>query len=606
MRNLFQRRSDADKAELHWHWAFELVIAIFLVFEISSQSLTSAPVPDSIRWGGDETWLMREFMTQASQGVMRYPESYGTAPRADGVLAGSMWVEALLYGGAGNLFSPSNDLVSIGRGVTLVLSMVLLGVILWGLLRLGASKISALCAVLLLCANMSFFYASHSARYDILTGLSLLVWVLICHKMVVFDSPSRRSIYLYGAASVLVICTSRHMLTLALPVTLLTLYYRRIWRTDLDFPRYLIGAFLGAVTLVFAYWLGARELSLFGKGGGMGNYSFVLNQLPILRPFSRNVQMSNLMERVSLLWGEAPMLLLLIAAFILAAFVAVILPSRRRTGLVSNPNSFLLTSALFATLSWLLLQGARPYYMMHILPLLVFVSVLLLPELLGLRDKKEFSIALLVFAAIALVSALPSINVAGEIGREITSEQREAIGRFAKVIAGDHQGSTKPRVLSEVAGLNWMLANPAVDVITLDVFQPPTDASKLVAKLMNAKVQYAYLRSGPENSSFEPGRALLPHVLDSIGVVRSKGIGFFYDDDVTYRESLVFPTDTLTLYRLPESIDSIASLKQRSLNSSEPMTFELHCIEPIDSIFKWQMWDSIRKADTTARQPSNP
>src|SRR5579884_3871622 len=77
-----------------------------VVFVRQLETLYTVPVFDSVRWGGDETWLMREFGNQAHRGVMSYPESFGGRPRTDGVLAGSMWVDALLYGTPGYILFP--------------------------------------------------------------------------------------------------------------------------------------------------------------------------------------------------------------------------------------------------------------------------------------------------------------------------------------------------------------------------------------------------------------------------------------------------------------------------------------------------------------------
>src|SRR5438132_7308211 len=98
-----------------------------MIFVLQLRSLYTVPVFDSVRWGGDETWLMREFGNQAQNGVMSYPESYQTSrgsgvshervshERTDGVLAGSMWVDALVYGATGHAFFPQHDYATIGR-----------------------------------------------------------------------------------------------------------------------------------------------------------------------------------------------------------------------------------------------------------------------------------------------------------------------------------------------------------------------------------------------------------------------------------------------------------------------------------------------------------
>ncbi len=520
--------------------------ALLFTLYLSFRSLYLAPVPDSIRWGGDETWLMREFKQQATHGVMQYPESYDAEPRTDGVLAGSMWVEALLYGGIGAVLHPHCDYVSIGRTVTVTLSVMLLGLLVWALIKRGVSRLTSLSAALLLAANMTFFYASHSARYDILTGLALLAWVLCCESLIRKGELSRPQAILFGAASVLTIIFSRHMLTLALPTTMLTFFLLKPWKKALLVP--MLGATLITIAgLCGAYLAGAGSFSLFGNGGGMGNYSFVLQQLPILRPFSRSVQVSNLMERVSLLWIESPVVLVVLLIALLVLFGSLLSPKYRSGLMQVRGIGFFIFAGALSFGSWLLLQGARPYYTLHILPLLLFVAALVTERF---PSKYAARLVLPILALFSCVISYPLFLLAAENGSQISHDQREVMQRFSKAIQANYHGTSKPRVLSEVAGLNWMLSDSTVEVVTLDVFQPPPSSPALISKLRGARIDYVYLRSGAEDGTFEPGRALLPRVLDSVGLLMRHSTGRYYDDFRAYDKPLTAQLDTLTLYKL--------------------------------------------------------
>src|SRR5665213_3267167 len=160
--------------QLSRYGAFLVLVGALVVFALQLRTLYTVPVYDSVRWGGDETWLMREFGDQASHGVMSYPESFGGGQRTDGVLAGSMWVDALIYGATGNLFFPAHDYVSVGRTVTALLALLLIASIYFILRKLRVSPLLASASVLLVVACQGFVWAAHSARYDLLTGLALI------------------------------------------------------------------------------------------------------------------------------------------------------------------------------------------------------------------------------------------------------------------------------------------------------------------------------------------------------------------------------------------------------------------------------------------------
>lgn len=527
-----------------------------LLFLIQLQSLQTFPIADSVRWGGDETWLMREFGNQARTGVMSYPESYDGTVRTDGVLAGSMWVESLLYGVTGNALTPRYTLVEIGRWVTAVLSLVLLLTLYFSSRAFGVSRVFSSFGVLFVASSMTFVIATHSARYDVLTGLSLLGFLYLL-SATVSTRVIGGKLFILSCMSVLVIIFSRHLLTLTIPVTLLWMFRQRVWDSASRIFISLGGVWLSGLLLICCYAIPAGEFSLFGSGGGFGSYDFVLKQLPILRPFSRSVQLGNLLERYDLLSREAPAALIavLTAGLVVLSYLlwkAVLALANKPLRMSTRVDQrFFLSAAGLAALTWLLLQGARPYYAMHIVPVLLVAAVIVfewLQNTFELSKLLQYPIPglFVLFAVLQLPAALKT----HELGSAITKDQRAAIDRFANL-------TPRATVLADVAGLNWALQHGAAigsHVQTLDMFQPPQSDTALGEKLHKNHIDYIILRSSPVASAFEPGRAHLPIYLSTHATVVDSALGLYYDDGRSYDSSLEYALrqglDTLRLYRL--------------------------------------------------------
>jgi len=521
---------------------FAVIAATITIFTLQLRTLYTVPVYDSVRWGGDETWLMREFENQSAHGVMSYPESFGEPQRTDGVLAGSMWVDAVIYGATGALFFPAHDYDTIGRTVTAVLALFLLASVYFILRKLRVSPLIASASVLVVVASQGFVWATHSARYDLLTGLTVL-WY--CYYLSRHENATRAQMFIAGIAGVAAICFSRHLLLLGFGASLVFLFQQRIWKRPAQLAAWIAGSTLAAILLSFAYLVGAGEFSLFGRGGGEGSYSFVLNQIPILRPFSRNVQVSNVIERFQLFKIDALGILIVIAISIVLG-VAYWIKGRPRDqiGRVSSVENFaqkfFLSCTVVCTLVWLLAEGSRPYYLFHIVPLLIIGTAIVLE----LGSKLAALVVLAVGIAFNAARAIPS----DVLGAAIARDQSAAITKFLT------ETPRNSRILLDVAGLDRALSDTSRHVLTLDMFQPPHDAGALVQKLISNRIEYVILRSSPVSSSFEPGRALLPQVLDSIGTVRDSAFGFFYDDGRTYDASQIElkrqGLDTLRLFRI--------------------------------------------------------
>jgi hypothetical protein len=340
-------------------------------------------------------------------------------------------------------------------------------------------------------------------------------------------------------------------------VTLLALWSLRLWRDRTALATWVAGAISAGGLLSLAYWLGAGEFSLFGKGGSMGSFSFVLVQIPILRPFSRNVQVSNLVERINLFGSDIPGLIVLILAALLLAIGYKLwqwwlIRNQVRLKIATTPEQrFFLGASILCSASWLLLEGSRPYYLFHIVPLFVVSGTIVLQLWMDVFTNRWIGPALATAVLVAgLLLDIPHAIPSTTLGDSVARDQKAALDR----LLGDTPAHSQPksRILMDVAGLHYALLDTTRQVLTLDMFQPPAEAGLAVQKLRANRIDFVVLRSSPVSGAFEPGRALLPHVLDSIGIVRDSALGFFYDEGRSYDASLSQlieqGLDTLRLY----------------------------------------------------------
>ena len=536
--------------------AFFILVVSLAVFGLQLRTLYTVPVFDSVRWGGDESWLMREYAEQIQQGVLIYPEYYGGARRLNGVLAGSMWGNSVLYGIPGIICFPNFDYVSIGRTVNAIFALVLLFSIYFLCRSLSVSPLLSSLSVAFMVLSQGFVWAVHSARYDLLTGL-VLIWY--CYYLSRIERLKNRRSFIAGAIGIFLIVFSPHLITLSAGASLGFFIHKKIWKFPSHFLSWLSGAIIAITILYLVYGACTGEFSLFGHGSSNGIFSFVIREIPILRPFSRNVQVSNVAERFHLFMSDIPGIAL--AIYIILIFLVLYKVSQwrmQRKGIRlriarRSEQEFFLLATLLCGLSWLLLEGSRPYYLFHIVPVFVIAFSITLELWSDIFSHRWFgtiaAVAILVMAiALGAGHAIPS----NKLGVAIATDQTSAISRFLPETK--NLPNRKARILCDVAVLDRALRDTSRQVLTLDMFQPPPNATSLIQKLQSNKIDYVILRSSPVGTAFEPGRALIPSVLDSIGILQDSALGMFYDDGRNYDEGLTQlidqGLDTLKLYRV--------------------------------------------------------
>jgi len=157
-----------------------LLILIAIVLADQARFLFTYPVPDTGMWFGDESWTMLTVRALARSGVARVPEALGSSlSHSNGLINGSIWLSGLMYGVPAILFSNAASTVVIGRAITFILSVVSLFFVYRLALRLGASSTASMIGVMALVISNVFYFSSHSARLDVLTGLAVLMYMFL-------------------------------------------------------------------------------------------------------------------------------------------------------------------------------------------------------------------------------------------------------------------------------------------------------------------------------------------------------------------------------------------------------------------------------------------
>src|SRR5207249_2186979 len=87
-----------------------------------------------------------------------------------------IWIAGVLYGIPASLFATLGSPVAIGRVITLILALVMCALVYGISRKVSGFMLGALLAVFALVASDAFFFSSHSARLDTLTGLAVLIY----------------------------------------------------------------------------------------------------------------------------------------------------------------------------------------------------------------------------------------------------------------------------------------------------------------------------------------------------------------------------------------------------------------------------------------------
>lgn len=521
------------------------VLILVLLLAMQARSLFVFPVPDSIRWFGDESWLMTESIATVETGTVHHPHALSStlnAPKAF-LPVGAAWLRTAIYGVPGYLFYPDINPVHVGRFVTWVLSLILAGASLWIVRKHTGSTVYGLAAALILVSTLSFFYSSHSARPDLLKGLIiLLIASWMCSDR--FKQRLTTSKW-FVAALISLICAiwlpfHLYFHLIAICGSLFILYGGYRSRSSWFWVVAGVVAAL-ALTAVVQYAF-SGELLLSGPEGHKAEFNDVTRDIPLLRIFSLGAQFSVLQRRAEMLWTEAPLM------FALIPVVCFVLWNGRRE--ISNRYHLrMLVCASVALLVWYFLQRIHPAYTIQMLPLFILAATIAISRM---HLPRWVILGACVVVSVVTIVSMTESTPAARNGADWTNANEEAIAKLRSRIVA--VGSSKPLVMVEASATMPLLSDTTIRLMTTHFQFFPIYDDSIEQTLDRHGVDYCILFNtahyGYDRNAIDP----LVRTIKSRGDLIGSEAGDFFDigkdyfDPHPHRLNL----DTLFLYRLRE------------------------------------------------------
>jgi hypothetical protein len=528
-------------------FALLLVLAVVL-FAAQMLSLYSTPVPDSYLWWGDESWLTVEFRTQILEGVFRHPYALSSSLEdGSGLIFGNMWIPAVLYGvPAAILKNHAVDIILIGRSVTAVLALTLLVAVYEIIERRTSEKLFAIFGVILLLSSRSFLFTSHSARYDILTALAIVIGIYLALKILDRRSITPRWSAILGfitAASLLITIHVTLAIGIAIFAALLIASPGHRIRNGFIF---VIGAVLFVLILVGVTALRGR-IAIFVSSSAPNAYYLNLRDIPAFRPFSRSVQIANIVQKWGTLstfaWGYIPILIIVIA---LAMFRVIRKQTRLR---VSSTGAIILC----AILSWLIFESAAPTsYLIYILPLLSLGIALFLRMLLTHRVQK---IAVVLTGVLLCLFGLADAPLSHGFSEHINRDNDEAIDGALAAIETAHPHE-HPIVLTFNPAVHRVLLDTNVRLMTTHFVEFPEDSGQSNRSAENIirkdSVEYILLYRSAIKPDYMREVEPITSAARAMGSVVFEKSGVFTDIGRSYFKLDQNASDTIQLYYIHE------------------------------------------------------
>jgi hypothetical protein len=345
-----------------------------------------------------------------------------------------------------------------------------------------------------------------------------------------------RRAFFFGAALVFLMLTSSvHLVTLLPGLGVYAAWRLGVFRKSGPATAFIGGGILCVATLAAIYALTTNSVAIFDSSGH-AQFHDVVSSIPILRPLSRSVQVANLLIRSKQFIAEAPAALLVVPVVALALW---------RTRGRSDARGITLAFAI-VFLSWVLLEGAEVHYLMHIVPLMLLVTIVLLSRTSNYEGQWPALIAIVIAGALTVLSVRDANSAFVEGSRIARSNDRATGGLFA-AIASDWQRPGLPIVLVEPPALEGLMKYPLR--LTTDHFLSfPQYALPLDRYLDTLAIDYIVLYNSPDYPKVRPSSDPLYQTVRSHAILVDLETGTIGDIGRTYFEPSTF-RDTLLLFR---------------------------------------------------------
>jgi len=239
-----------------------------------------------------------------------------------------------------------------------------------------------------------------------------------------------------------------------------------------------------AAILIGIYYCTTGNLTLFSVAAGPVQFQDVLSSIPIRRPFSRSVQVANIIIRLKQFVSEAPQIFLL----------PLLLPFLLRSRSEVSRTFFMALSIVI--LSWLLLEGAEINYLMHVLPLL-FLALALVVSGVVMRWKGLSAIILCAIAILSFVHGYRDSSDAFACASDLDRSNQEGVQAIEAQIDASWHVIGKPRVATEPISLDRLSQDTNIEAMTDHFISFPLRTEPLNVFFQHERVDYVVLYNSP-------------------------------------------------------------------------------------------------------------
>jgi len=527
-----------------------LAISGVVFLAISASSLYYLPVADSYRWYGDETWMMLGWKSLISHGTASVPIALGsTLQHPPGLLLGSGWISAVFYGVPQLLLPASINIVSAGRTISFLFGIATLFFLGWYSIRLRVSALFVVLTVILLLSTSSFIYATHSARYDVIIGFTILIFTGFF--AVRADGPhtfSKQYAFFFGLCTVLLAITiGPHLEVLLLLLSIYIAWYFRILTRLSTALWMLAGASIALGILSAMYILGSGHFSIAEINDNQ--FVSVLSNFPIRHLFSFSAQSHQLWARGYYLWHEAEAFAFILPLIFISEIGLTFMRSPHRAA------RFLSISLACVLLSAIFLQSTLPYYQFYVLPL---ASLAFAVHIQQWRTNSTLRwsarIAGIAVCILVLTILLPRLYRAGKIGRKINEANIAAIqAAFEETSRSwprmEKKSASRPLVLAQAPAIAELLRDPTVRIMSESFLFFPSKNQDLADSVISREhVDYIIDYGRPMTTEYDYAVHQMTPIFLRTGTFLDRGIDYFHPTPLN--------VDTLTLYEVPKETDS--------------------------------------------------
>ncbi|MDP4199433.1 MAG: hypothetical protein Q8922_09895 [Bacteroidota bacterium] len=525
---------------------FVLIVVVLVFFYDSLRTIYIFPVPDSYRWYGDETqtWMLLGWKNLLAHGRLTLPIALGsTLEHAPGLLLGSSWVPAVIYGLPQLILSADIDPITIGRTVTMCFALTTVVVMSWAGFRMRLPTAGVMLSLALLLTTPSFTFASHSARYDMMTGFAIVTFVALFAVRIPLSAkrarPTRLFAFWLGLGSMFAALTiSPHLLALLFLPALYTAWYFGVLRTRNGIFSFLGGGAIAIAVLIGAYMAANQHVSIGGALFQHNQAGSYLSNLPIVHPFSWSAQSHQLWAKGYYLSHEA-MPFAVIFPLLLISSILLLVFKRLNEQLI-----FVTLSLAGVVVGAIYFQSTLPYYLIHLLPL---AALTLAVHLNAWRDelwmRPLIAAASLALAAQLIFVSIPELRNAGRMGKRIneanTTAVQAAIEQESRVWQADLR---KPLVLAQGPAVHELLRNSTIRLMTESFLFFPERDELPDSTIAREGVNYIIDYNRPMTTAYQAAVRTATPIFARSGTLLDRTVDYFHD---TTSE-----IDTLTLYQV--------------------------------------------------------